>query len=427
MKRSLVATLALVFGLGVAGTVFAATSPFADVPATHWSYDAVSKLAQAGIVDGYGNGTFRGDSTLTRYEMATLIANAMTKMDKANAEQKTIIDKLACEYASELEGLNVRVTKIENKVGKVKVGGEVRYRYEWTENNDGSPDTFTRVRINLFAPLTDKLVFSGRVEGENKIGTKSDINIAHAFIAGKVLGLDTFIAGRIPLYLGQGLINGIGAEGSAHSGADGVVLGVGGNQVKFAIAGGKAGADEATSLNLRAANLSYDVNKNTNVTASYLKDKDGEFYESYAAGFNYRGIKNIKVTGEYGKNDANWAKKYNGDTAKAWYITTKYRGADPTKDNSDGLWVGYRNADIGFDPLTLGNAEASGLQKSFDPTDPSFSPYNAFCMSNVKGFEFGYERTVFKNAIFSLQYNDLEKKDDKASADSLLVGLTYSF
>jgi hypothetical protein len=67
--------------------------------------------------------------------------------------------------------------------------------------------------------------------------------------------------------------------------------------------------------------------------------------------------------------------------------------------------------------------EGSGLQKTFDPTNPTA----ALAMSNVKGFEFGYERTVFKNAIFSLQYNDLEKKDDKTSADSLLAGLTYSF
>ncbi|WP_094607043.1 hypothetical protein SPSIL_029560 [Sporomusa silvacetica DSM 10669] len=423
MKRNLVATLALVFGLGVAGTVFAATSPFADVPARHWSYAAVNKLAQAGIVDGYGNRTFRGDSTLTRYEMATLIANAMTKMDKANAEQKAIIDKLACEYASELEGLNVRVTKLENKVGNVKVGGEVRYRYEWSDNNNESPDTFTRVRINLFAPLTDKLIFSGRIEGENAIGTKSDINIPQAFIAGKALGFDTFIAGRIPLHLGQGMLSGIGAQGNAHMGADGIVLGAG-NQLKVTVAAGKAGAEEDTSLNLQAANLSYDLNKNTNLTASYLEDKDSAMYKSYAAGFNYNGIKNINIIGEYGKNESDWAKGCNnGDNAKGWYITTKYRGAAPAKDNSDGFWVGYRNADAGFDPLTLGNMEASALQKKFNAK----TPYAVLAMSNVKGLEYGYERTVFKNAIFSLQYNDLEKKDDKASADSLLVGLTYSF
>ncbi|WP_094607680.1 hypothetical protein SPSIL_009630 [Sporomusa silvacetica DSM 10669] len=423
MKRNLAATLALIFGLGIGSTAFAATSPFEDIPKNHWAYGAVKQLAQAGIVDGYGNGTFRGDSTLTRYEMATLIANAMTKTDKATAEQKAIIDKLASEYASELEGINGRVTKLESKVSNVKVGGEVRYRYEWTDNKDGSPDTYTRVRINLFAPLTDKLIFSGRIEGENRIGTKSDINIAHAFIAGKALGFDTFVLGRMPLALGQGLLSGIGAAGNCTTGADGIVLGAG-NQLKVTVAAGKAGSDEGTSLNLKAANLSYDLNKSTNLSASYLGDKESSKYKAYAAGFNYKGIKNIKVTTEYGKNESDWAKSLNNsDGATAWYITTKYRGADPEKDNSDGFWVGYRNADAGFDPLTLGNAEGSGLQKTFDPTNPTA----ALAMSNAKGFEFGYERTVFKNAIFSLQYNDLEKKDDKTSADSLLAALTYSF
>ena len=69
MKKSIILTLALVFVLGIAGTAFAA-NPFVDVPAKHWAYDAVAKLAQAGIVDGYGDGTFKGDKTMTRYEMA---------------------------------------------------------------------------------------------------------------------------------------------------------------------------------------------------------------------------------------------------------------------------------------------------------------------------------------------------------------------
>ena len=70
MKKSLIITLALVFVLGIAGTAFAAANPFVDVPAKHWSYDAVAKLAAAGVIDGYNDGTFRGDKTLTRFEMA---------------------------------------------------------------------------------------------------------------------------------------------------------------------------------------------------------------------------------------------------------------------------------------------------------------------------------------------------------------------
>jgi len=69
---------------------------------------------------------------------------------------------------------------------------------------------------------------------------------------------------------------------------------------------------------LKAANLSYDLNKNANLSASYLEDKDSSMYKAYAAGFNYKGIKNINVTSEYGKNESDWAKSLNvGDSAKA--------------------------------------------------------------------------------------------------------------
>ena len=116
MKKMLVIILGLVLALGISGTALAASAnPFADVPAKHWSYDSINKLANAGIVDGYGDGTFRGDRTMTRYEMAQVVAKAMARSDKADAEMKALIDKLAVEFAAELNNLGVRVAKLEEK------------------------------------------------------------------------------------------------------------------------------------------------------------------------------------------------------------------------------------------------------------------------------------------------------------------------
>ena len=70
MKKSLVFAMAM--ALGVSATAFAA-NPFSDVPAGHWAYAAVAKLAAAGIVDGYPDGTYKGDRTMTRYEMAQIM------------------------------------------------------------------------------------------------------------------------------------------------------------------------------------------------------------------------------------------------------------------------------------------------------------------------------------------------------------------
>ena len=77
MKKSLVFAMAM--ALGVSATAFAA-NPFSDVPAGHWAYAAVAKLAAAGIVDGYPDGTYKGDRTMTRYEMAQIIAKALAKV-----------------------------------------------------------------------------------------------------------------------------------------------------------------------------------------------------------------------------------------------------------------------------------------------------------------------------------------------------------
>ena len=73
MKKSLV--LAMAMALGVTASAYAA-QPFSDVPAGHWAYDSVAKLAAAGVIDGYGDSTFGGDRLLTRYEMAQITARA---------------------------------------------------------------------------------------------------------------------------------------------------------------------------------------------------------------------------------------------------------------------------------------------------------------------------------------------------------------
>ena len=79
MKKMMLAALTGAIVMGTAGTTFAASNPFSDVPAGHWAYDAVAQLAQDGVIDGYGDNTFQGDKNITRYEMAQMVAKAMAK------------------------------------------------------------------------------------------------------------------------------------------------------------------------------------------------------------------------------------------------------------------------------------------------------------------------------------------------------------
>ena len=71
---------------------------FPDVPENHWAYEAVTRLAGSDIVQGYEDGKFHGERTMTRYEMAEIIYNALSKGAKAEK-------KLVEEFRPELQAM----------------------------------------------------------------------------------------------------------------------------------------------------------------------------------------------------------------------------------------------------------------------------------------------------------------------------------
>ena len=137
MKKTLVSALTTALVVGAASTTFAAANPFSDVPADHWAYDAVSQLAADGVIEGYGDTTFRGNQNITRYEMAQMVAKAMAKSD-VSAADKALIDKLAAEFSDELGNLGVRVSNLERNADKVKWNGVLEYTYTSTRHDAGT-------------------------------------------------------------------------------------------------------------------------------------------------------------------------------------------------------------------------------------------------------------------------------------------------
>ena len=73
-QKLITALLATWIIFGATSTTLAAVNTFSDVPLGHWAFQSVTALASKGIINGYGNGTFRGDRNITRYEAATMIA-----------------------------------------------------------------------------------------------------------------------------------------------------------------------------------------------------------------------------------------------------------------------------------------------------------------------------------------------------------------
>ncbi len=92
MKKILAIAAAAALTAGVSAY---AANPFSDVSPDDWAYQAVSDLSDQGVVEGYPDGTFKGERNMTRYELAQVIARLMAREDQLNAEQKATLDKLA--------------------------------------------------------------------------------------------------------------------------------------------------------------------------------------------------------------------------------------------------------------------------------------------------------------------------------------------
>ena len=127
-----------------------AANPFTDVSADDWAYQAVASLSDEGVIDGYPDGTFRGDKHVTRYEIAQIVARLMAKEDKLNASQKETLAKLSSQYANELKDLGVRIAELEKK--------------------RGATDLITELRVQSIDRYDD--VFKGKVKKHNEISTR---------------------------------------------------------------------------------------------------------------------------------------------------------------------------------------------------------------------------------------------------------------
>ena len=204
MKKILAIAAAAALTAGV--SAFAA-NPFSDVSTDDWAYQAVSDLSDQGVVEGYPDGTFKGERNITRYELAQIIARLMAKEDQLNAEQRATLDKLAGEYADELANLGVRVSNLEKKVGNISWSGNARMRFnqDYNDKGDAKDHWNGRMKIIAHATVNDTTYAEGRfvtnmdfkdADGAN---TSMDEIIVHHQLADK-LGVTL---GRQDLYIGQ--------------------------------------------------------------------------------------------------------------------------------------------------------------------------------------------------------------------------------
>ena len=151
-----------------AAVTVSAANPFTDVSADDWAYQAVASLSDEGVIDGYPDGTFRGDKHVTRYEIAQIVARLMAKEDTLNASQKETLAKLSAQYANELKDLGVRIAELEKKRGATDLITELRVqsidRYDDVFKGKKHNEISTRVRLNTITPVNDRVHLYGQIE-----------------------------------------------------------------------------------------------------------------------------------------------------------------------------------------------------------------------------------------------------------------------
>ena len=152
------ALLALAFA-ALSATAFAAdgADSFSDVPKDHWSYEALDYLAKNGVIEGYADGTFQGNRTMSRYEMAAITARAM-QASNLDIGARSVLEKLEREYGSELATLRAQVEqntedikKNREAIERFKVHGFVRTQYDYDKNTDA--DTLDRSANRFYMDL----------------------------------------------------------------------------------------------------------------------------------------------------------------------------------------------------------------------------------------------------------------------------------
>ena len=391
MKKSLV--LAMAMALGVTASAYAA-NPFSDVPAGHWAYDAVNKLAAEGVVDGYPDGTYGGDKLMTRYEMAQIVAKAMAK--GAN------VDKLAAEFADELDSLGVRVANLEKKADNVKVTGEIRYSYRDVDGDVNGNESVLRSRLWVNGQINEDWSYTGMFENNQDFGNKTGddkIDFARAYVEGRVGGLDV-VAGRYNEVTFSGNILDANLDMAKVSYGD---------KVKVSALAGKAyDSVEVDDANLLDSDDRIYIGSieaalgDVDAYVAYFKTNSDMDKEIWNVGASY-GFGDFTLSAEYMRGD----KEYYNAGKDGWWADLAWKGAEADQPGSYGIHAGYYDQSPSAYIMPTTDAE--------------------YFADGYKGWNVGVSYTFAKNIVGMVNYWDMESQTTNEDAQTIFSELYFMF
>nr|MCR5447394.1 putative porin [Schwartzia sp. (in: firmicutes)] len=325
-----------------------------------------------------------------------------------------MIDKLAAEFADELNALGVRVAALEKKVDNVKWNGTVRYRYiNSRKENDPDHTNTNQVILRLEPSMTINNHWTGHAridygtddEKDNMDTAKNNttVQVERVWVAGQY-GNTEINLGKLPMYsmVDDGMIFDDNIAGGQ------VIFG---KNLKVALSVGRARnerveGNEFTAsyqgvevYNDRDAKFTYGVGFHHFVNKTHINF--GDKHENHDAniwdlGLGYKFTDTLGLKGAYAWNTAASNEEVNTKNAKrAWTVELDYKGADPSDKGSFGIFAAYRRL---------------GAAAVWIPTYDGIE-------AGQKGWEFGVDYVFDKNIQGTVKYftgKDMDENNTKA-------------
>ena len=454
-KKTLVSAVLAATIMGTASVTMAAENMFSDVPLDHWAYDAVNKLAEDGIIDGYGDTNFGGDKPITRYEMAQLVEKAMQNQENARSVDKAAIEKLQKEFDSELKGevqsLRKDVDDLKSRMGWY---GDARMRYfanKKQQGNNGAGSSSKsqfekRLRLGFWANPAENLTVDGRLKYEdeswkqgewggnnqnlnswnNSYNNQNSLRLDKLSLSWEHAGTKASV-GRTEVSLGQGLLwweNQVDGAYVKHQF---------GPKVSAMVGVGDISAEgwQDTNINAQFANVAVQTSPATKITLANMHTLS-----------NAQKVNNYETSDwkEYKLNQ--YALGVSTQVAPKWNVTvegvTNNIGTVENSNNS-GVWtrVTYGKMDwktakdwqLYGEYFALGN---TAVDSSYWGHRLNIAGGDGFGNNGTRGFGLNLDYMLANNTCLGLSYYKLKPYDENAAGfskydDVATVALSYMF
>lgn len=358
---------------------------FSDVPKDHWAYEALDYLAKEGVIEGYGDGTFRGNRTMTRYEMAAIIAKA-SKSGSLGGD--AVLEKMQREFKDELQTMKKQVKQNTEDIQALKKEQE-RFRFDgfvraqWDKDTEKGRREITRGKqngrfyLNLYGHMKINDEWSGHLQSETNhsythdqdgmVNIKDDGTIQRIWLEGRLKnGLNIDMGKK---WTGLGFHNVL--YGATTSGIDasypitknGLRLGAfyyanyEWSGADYSFWGPKIFGPVGHNFDINIAFAKVNKGRNTPLNQPWSRNAD-----SWAADWgNYTGshgfvigvgtnvAKNLRLSGDYVQTnhrygdgfeaDPGWADK--SDSNKSYVVRLDWKGTNLAQKGSFGAYLRY--------------------------------------------------------------------------------------